>query len=213
MRGLHVWRASLTRPADEVAALYQHLDDVERSRAARFRKQDDHRRFIVARATLRLLLGDYTDLAPGRVPLCVLPSGKPALDRESTSRGPHFNLSHCGEIALFAFADREVGIDVEEVARHREMERVAAHFFSPRESAAFRRLGGNEQARFFCRTWVRKEAYLKATGDGFAIDPSLVSVDDRFAVYDLPDMGDHLAAVAVAGIIGTGEIEIRQVVQ
>ena len=213
MRGLRVWRASLTRPADEVATLYQHLDDVERSRAAGFRKQDDRRRFIVTRATLRLLLGEYTNSAPNQVSLCVLPGGKPALRRETVTPGLHFNLSHCGEIALFAFADCEVGIDVEQIAPHREMEGVAAHFFSPGEAAVFRRLGGDEQARFFCRTWVRKEAYLKATGDGFAVDPSRVIVDDRYFVHDLADLDDHLAAVAVAGIIGTGEIEIRQVVQ
>jgi 4'-phosphopantetheinyl transferase len=112
------------------------------------------------------------------------------------------------------------------------MEWVAAHFFSHGEAAAFRRLGGNEQARFFCRTWVRKEAYVKATGDGFAIDPARVTVADppandveledenglrrvdaRYSVHDLADVDDHLAAVAVAGLIGTGEIEIRQFVQ
>lgn len=207
MQGVQVWRASLARTAGDVAALYALLDPVERSRAARFINERDRRRFVVARGTLRMLLGEYTATAPEHVPLCVLPGGKPALARES---GLFFNLSHCGELALFAFADHEVGIDVELVARHREMESVAAHFFSTDERDAFRRLAGNEKARFFCRTWVRKEAYVKATGDGFAIDPARLSVADRYSIRDLPEIDGHLAAVEVCGIIRTGEIQIRQ---
>lgn len=207
MQGVQVWRGSLARSARDVAALYELLDSVERDRAARFINQRDRRRFVVARGTLRILLGDYTDTAPERMTLRVLPSGKPALARES---GLHFNVSHCGELGLFAFASCEVGIDVERVACCPEMEGVAAHFFSSDEADAFRRLAGNDQARFFCRTWVRKEAYLKATGDGLAIDPQRLTFDERYSVHDLPEIDDHLAAVGVAAIIGTGEIRIRQ---
>jgi 4'-phosphopantetheinyl transferase len=207
MQGVQVWRASLLRPTGDVASLYQLLDPVERSRAASFINERDRRRFVVARGTLRTLLGEYTDTAPADVLLCVLPGGKPALARDS---GLHFNLSHCGERALFAFADYEVGIDVERVGHHREMEGVAAHFFAPDEADAFRRLTGYDQARFFCRTWVRKEAYLKATGDAFGIDPARLCPDDRYSVHDLPEIDGHLAAVVAAAIIGAGEIQIRE---
>lgn len=206
MQGVHVWRASLAQPASNVAALYELLDAEERSRAARFINDRDRRRFVVARGTLRMLLGDYTGTAPERVSLCVLEGGKPSLAGDT---GLHFNVSHCGELALFAFADCEVGIDVERVAPHREMAGVATHFFSSDEAAAFRGLSGETQARFFCRTWVRKEAYLKATGDGFAIPPSSLTVDGRYSVHDLPEMENHLAAVVVASIIGTDEIRVR----
>jgi 4'-phosphopantetheinyl transferase len=153
------------------------------------------------------LISEYTGTPPERVPLRVLPGGKPAIAGHS---GLFFNLSHCGELALFAFADCEVGVDVERVGNHREMEGVAAHFFSSDEADAFRRLSGETQARFFCRTWVRKEAYVKATGEGFAIDPARLCVDDRYSVHDLPEIDGHLAAVVVASIIGTGEIQYRE---
>lgn len=229
MQGVHVWRACLARPADDVATLHDLLDPVERSRAARFRNEQDRRRFVVARATLRMLLGEYTVTAPHRVAIRLLPGGKPALGSESATAGLHFNLSHCGELALFAFADREVGIDVERLARHSDMGRVAAHFFSPEEAVAFRRLVGIERARFFFRTWVRKEAYVKATGEGFALDPARVSVatppasdvrlqdedgmrrvDDGYSVHDLADIDDHLVAVAVAGYPGALTIHYRE---
>jgi 4'-phosphopantetheinyl transferase len=77
------------------------------------------------------------------------------------------------------------------------MGRVAAHFFSADEKAAFERLAQAERARFFFRTWVRKEAYLKATGSGLALDPAKVSVADGWLVHDLEDMDDHVAAVAL----------------
>jgi len=196
MQGVHVWRASLDRPANEVAASYGILDAAERSRAAKFRNERDRRRFIVARASLRMLLGDYTNTEPHRVALRVLPGGKPTLERESES-ALHFNVSHCGDLALFAFADREVGIDVERIAQHTEMSRVAAHFFSPEEFLAFRQLAGAEQERFYFRTWVRKEAHLKATGSGLAVDPAKVSTADAYEVHDLDDIDDYVAAVAV----------------
>jgi 4'-phosphopantetheinyl transferase len=176
-----------------------------------------------------MLLGEYTVTAPHRVALRVLPGGKPALGCESATAGLHFNLSHCGELVLFAFADREVGIDVERLACHSDMGRVAAHFFSPEEAVAFRRLVGIERAHFFFRTWVRKEAYVKATGGGFALNPARVSVatppasdvrlqdedgirrvDDGYSVHDLTDIDDHLAAVAVAGYPGAPTIHYRE---
>ncbi len=197
MQGIHLWRASLARPADEVAALYDLLNPVERSRASKFHHERDRRRFVVARATLRTLLGEYTGAAPRDVSLSVLPGGKPTLGREGAIDGLHFNLSHCGDLALFVFADREVGIDVERIAPHGDMGRVAAHFFSADESASFERLAESERARFFFRTWVRKEAYAKATGVGLALDPAKLSVADGYSVHDLDDIGDHVAAVAV----------------
>lgn len=198
MQNVHVWTASLDRPASKVAELHSLLDDVERFRASRFRHERDRRRFIVARATLRILLGDYTQTEPHRVALCVLPGGKPTLEHHSDPAALHFNVSHCGDLALFAFADREVGIDVERISHHDDMQRVAARFFSLEEALAFRRLAGSEQTRFYFRTWVRKEAYLKATGSGLAADPATVRVANGYEVHDLADIDGHAAALAIA---------------
>ena len=216
MQGVHVWSASLERPASEVSALHEILDAPERARAARFVNERDRRRYVVGRATLRKLLGEYTSTDPARVALTTLSRGKPVLACEDETRPLHFNVSHCGELALFAFADREVGIDVERLAPTCDMEQVATHFFSSDEVLAFRQLSGRERTRFFFRTWVRKEAYVKATGDGFAIDPAQISVpgaspagvtlkdgariggvDGGYSLHDLADIDDHIAAIAL----------------
>ena len=185
-----------------------------------FHHERDWRRFIVARGILRILLGDYTSTSPESVGLQVLPGGKPAL---TTDDGLHFNLSHSGELALFAFADREVGIDVERLSSNDDMARVATHFFSAHEAALFNQLTGSERTGFFFRTWVRKEAYLKAIGDGFAVEPSRLTIDTspagsvrienregtqvtdaRYLVHDLDDIDNHVAAIATTAADESG---------
>lgn len=217
MQGVRIVRVSLDRPSREVAALYEHLDPAERARAALFRGDVDRRRFVVARGTLRALLGEITGTSSASVPLRVLPGGKPVLCETSSAKSPlHFNLSHSRDVALFAFADREVGIDVERVDLSSDMSRVVANFFAPEECRVYRKLEGAERSRYFFRTWVRKEAYVKAIGKGFALDPSRVIVaetptdrvmllgeegvprpDDAYSVHDLTAFDDCVAAIAL----------------
>lgn len=216
MQGVRVWSSSLERPAGEVARLFDLLSPVERARAARFHNERDRRRFVVARGTLRTLLGDHAGLAPDRVAITTEPGGKPVL---ASPHSVHFNMSHCGDLALFAIADREVGIDLERLDRTSDIGRVAAHFFAPEESAVLEQLDETERAHFFFRTWVRKEAYLKATGKGLAIDPARVkvptgavsgiliedgngaqSIDDEYAVHDIRGIEGYVAAIAISAM-------------
>jgi 4'-phosphopantetheinyl transferase len=117
---------------------------------------------------------------------------------------------------LCAIADRKVGVDVEAVKDNDDMDGVAHHFFSSDESRKFRELADSERKEFFFRTWVRKEAFVKATGEGLARDTTTFAVqmppspgivvhssdgshqlDNTFQVYDLPDIGEHFAAIAL----------------
>lgn len=229
MRPVNVWRASLDRPADELAALENLLSKEERGRASQFRKAIDRERYATGRATLRILIGDCISTPPELVALRVLPGGKPVLEETRHASHIHFNVSHCGGIALFAFSDHEVGIDVERIQRNSDTPRIAATFFSPDETAAFGKMHGTERDRFFFRTWVRKEAYLKATGRGLGIDPAHLyigdsdgseativdpkentRIDHAFKIFDIADMGDHVAAIAVASPICPPAIRFRE---
>ena len=221
-----VWRIGLMRSWHQVNAFHELLDSAERSRAKMFRTERDRRRFVVARATLRGILAEYAGLEPHRVQLTVREGGKPVLDSECLSGALHFNLSHSGDLALCAVADREVGVDLEQVKDHDDMQRVAQHFFSDVEARTMESLSGIARTHFFFRTWVRKEAYLKASGDGLARDTSRFSVseiggrvtlhksdgcnvDDLYKVYDLPDMDEHFAAVALAAVESAPTIRYR----
>jgi 4'-phosphopantetheinyl transferase len=158
---VHVWAACLDEP--EEAALPSWLSGEEEARACRFRFRRDSRRFRVARAVLRGLLGGYLDLDPRELGIAYGPRGKPSVP------GIHFNVSHSAELALFAFSrDRELGVDLEYERSLPEAGDIAGRYFSPGESAVLHRLPGPERAPAFFRGWTRKEAFIKATGDGLS---------------------------------------------
>jgi 4'-phosphopantetheinyl transferase len=162
---VHVWRARLDLALEEREALAVSLSVDERERAARFHFERDRNRFQVARGVLRELLGRYLGLPPARIELTRLPGGKPILqDREARLR---FNVSHSGGLALLAFAQgRELGVDLEAERSLPEMESLAERNFSPAEVEAWRALAPGERPAAFFRAWTRKEAFLKATGEG-----------------------------------------------
>jgi 4'-phosphopantetheinyl transferase len=94
------------------------------------------------------------------------PHGKPALDQAGA---PHFNWSHSGTITALALAQAiELGVDVEEPRRTRDVMALARRYFAPAESAALARLSGPVQEAAFYSLWTCKEAVLKALGRGIA---------------------------------------------
>jgi 4'-phosphopantetheinyl transferase len=78
-----------------------------------------------------------------------------------------FNLSHSDELAVYGFAaGRELGVDVEEVRGLQDATDVAARFFSRRENEAYLALEARDRPQGFFNCWTRKEAFIKALGDG-----------------------------------------------
>jgi 4'-phosphopantetheinyl transferase len=182
---VHLWRASLdTAAVAHVALLESTLSSDERERAERYRFARDRVRYVVARGTLRAILGRYLGLAPAHLRFVYGPQGKPALALEH-GRGISFNLSHAGDVALYAVTHgRRVGVDIEQVAPDVAGSTVPEHTFSPREVATLRALPLHEQTGAFFRCWTRKEAYVKALGAGFSLD--LTSFDVSLAPGDIP---------------------------
>jgi 4'-phosphopantetheinyl transferase len=169
MGDVHVWWATLDLQQPQVQRLARLASRAECERADRFRRPRDRDRFLVRRGFLRLLLARYLDSDPDRVAFRSGPNGKPELDPGTRGPALHFNTSHSHGLGLFAFAvARRVGIDVEALRPVPEAERIAEHFFSPRECAALRALPAAERHEGFLRRWTCKEAYLKATGEGLS---------------------------------------------
>lgn len=166
---VHVWRASLEQPAARVHQLVQTLSDDERIRAERFRFDRDWRRFIVGRGVLRTILGHYLGVEPGQLQFRYGSRGKPYLAGEFGNCALQFNLAHSHELALYAFTyGREIGIDLEYIRSMPDAEQIGARFFSMRENAALGVFPRSQKLEAFFNCWTRKEAYLKATGDGLA---------------------------------------------
>jgi 4'-phosphopantetheinyl transferase len=178
---IHVWRASLDRPAAAVSTLGALLSPAELERAQRMRIDQVRNRFVVGRGLLRTLLGRYVGAPPRELELAYGEFGKPFL----IHGGPRFNLSHSGGVALFAFSSSaEVGVDVEPANRKVEPLRIAGRFFSPSEVQTLRSLPQASQARAFLTCWTRKEAFIKARGDGLGL--ALDSFDVTLAPSEPP---------------------------
>lgn len=167
---VHVWRASVYLAESQIGAMAETLSVDEQNRAGKFYFERDRRSFIVARGTLRALLGRYLDRSPGRLRFCYGPHGKPALTRDSGGDTLRFNLSHSHGMALFAIArHREVGVDVELIRPGLAREEIAERFFSPQEVFMLRKVPVEKRVEAFFNCWTRKEAYIKATGKGLSL--------------------------------------------
>jgi len=169
-REVRVWCVNLSPPPHGVSRLLTLLSDDERKRADRFCFADDRRRFIVARGTLRIILGRSLDMPAERIEIAEGPQGKPYVVRSGRSKGIQFNLSHADDLALVAVGwEREVGVDVERVRGNIPCTALARRFFAPEEVAALQALPPRERVAAFFRCWTRKEAYLKAIGVGLSV--------------------------------------------
>ena len=165
---LHIWRAWLDVEPGERARLCSYLNQDEVSRAERYVFPLDHDHFIVARGRLRELLGKYLHCAPNAVELKTGRYGKPAVldDREQL----RFNLSHSHGLALYGFCTgRELGIDTEKIRPGFSNEGIAERYFSAAEQRDLAELPKELRDAAFFLCWTRKEAYIKAHGDGLQI--------------------------------------------
>jgi 4'-phosphopantetheinyl transferase len=154
------------------------LSPDEQRRANRFMSPLIKTRFIISRGILRHILAFYTQQSPEKLTFAYGTRGKPTLANIPFA----FNLSHSEDVALLAIAQTaHIGADVEYMAEMAEMRRVASDYFSADEQIALFTLPPREQMPAFYRCWTRKEAYIKARGDGFALPL------DKFDVTLAPD--------------------------
>src|SRR5436190_14319682 len=171
---------------DQVSDLDQArslLSREEKGRAARFHFEAHRTRFIAGRAWLRTVLGNYLGVKPARIVFSYSANGKPELAELGANSGLKFNLAHSENLALLAVTtEAEIGVDVECVHPVPEAADLVSRFFSPREAELFENLPDEKRADAFFNLWTRKEALLKATGEGIA--HSLRSVEVSFLPYE-----------------------------
>ena len=191
---IHVWHRSLAVSAAELEGLYALLDSEERQRAGRFRFENSRKAFIASHGWLRTLLGRYLDADPRSLEFTFGKRGKPAV-RGAALR---FNLSHSGAMAACAMAlDEEIGIDIELIRSMSDLESIARRFFHTEECRQLLAQREEDRETAFFRCWTRKEAYIKALGDG------LYAPLDRFQVT--LSSGDPAAFVQIDGCPAAAE--------
>lgn len=219
---VHVWRIALDQAPAHVARVAVLLSPDERARAVRLCAGRIRSRFIVGRGALRTILGAYVGMPPGQLQFRYGQWGKPDLVDDQTGEAPvRFNVAHSHGLGLYAFTrDRRIGVDVEWLRSVHDANRIARRFFSPREQAALDSLPESDRLTAFFCCWTRKEAFIKATGEGLArplsgfdvsVGPGaparLLGVDGRpeaIAQWSLADLAPAPGYVGALAVEGTG---------
>lgn len=167
--GCVVWWAAPVEP-DAAPGLVALLDDHEQDRLQRFRQDADRARYLAAHALTRIVVGARVGAHAAAVEFdrtcrCGKQHGKPRLPD-----GPGFSLTHAGDlVGVAVHPGGEVGLDVEQVRQLTELASMTSHVCSPAETAP-------DPGSFFT-LWTRKEALLKATGDGLSSPMSAITLD------------------------------------
>jgi 4'-phosphopantetheinyl transferase len=197
------------------------LSPEERAIAAAFDAPDRRRSYIAAHALLRSILGRTIGVAPNELVFRYGHRGKPELVGPAT-HNVQFNMSHSRDVVLVAVAHgRRVGVDIEHIDEPGDVRRIAARFLSPRDRDAIEQLPLDRQREGFLRCWTRKEAYMKARGDGISrplddfdvalsgdctsATPRLTATSgdpneaDRWELADISAPRGFMAAIAVEG--------------
>ncbi len=215
---VHIWRAQL-RVAPASLSRYQALlSQEELAKARRFYFEHDRHTWTVAHGILRLLLGTYLQCDPKKITFQLNAYGKPALSTSDTYGSFQFNLSHSKNLALFAFAQKNVvGVDVEYMSDI-PYEEIARHSFSPFEQRTLQNLPQAQKAQAFFKCWTSKEAYIKGRGMGLSLALDLFDVSmqpdeacalltsredpqevQRWQLYKLEPGPEYAGAIAVEG--------------
>ena len=184
---VQLWTAALPPTEVDLTPHACLLSPDERERAARFSVLEARRQFVFGRAILRQLLGACLHIDPAAVALVYQPRGKPVVAQSTAGDGLRFNLSHSGRLVAVALAwGREVGVDIEQLQQLDDGEMLAGRIFSTRELCELRALPKPEQQEAFFNGWTRKEAYLKATGEG--LTDALQAIEVTVAPGKAPEL-------------------------
>ncbi len=185
---VHIWKLEPVT-GFQPAGWFGLLDEEEQARASRFRFPHLTQSFVADHARLRMLLGYYTQTAPQAIRFAKNFYGKPSFAFPETRL--HFNLSHTEGLTLLSVClDHELGVDIEAVRPMDDWQEIAATHFSAVENAELRSFAPSDRNHAFFRCWTRKEAFLKASGEGLSkpLDAFSVSIqrtdDPQFLTCD-----------------------------
>lgn len=189
---MHIWSVDLSR----AARVETRADVLSPDEAMRFAAlaAADRQPVTLTRAALRELLGGYLGIDPANVELTV-GATKPTLAGGELE----FNVAHTDGLALIAIAAVPLGVDVERVepVAAEEFADLVEFVLTDDERDELDRLPEPERVSAYYRVWTRKEAYVKATGEGIAGRP-------------LPEVVVGVAEPLLIAVAGVAEVALRE---
>ena len=221
---VRVWGCSLATDLHQSGISPDSLSSEELQRASRFHRDELRARFISSRVLLRSVLGRCLNIAPSAVNIGLEDRGKPHLNHHTQIQ---FNLAHSGDLMLLAVTNgMKIGVDVERVRPLNDAKAIARRFFSTNESNWLQRCSDQELDQAFFQLWTRKEAVLKATGEGISsgldslellnpegtFKPAVTRTADggsetRWTFHDLHPAAGYIGALALPKM--DGEVQIK----
>lgn len=216
MHQAHIWSAVLNYDIQKLKIFFDLLDADEQVRANRFHFEKDRNQFIASHGILRKILSGYLNISPEKIIFSYNEFGKPFIANQSDIQ---FNLSHSKNITLIAITKNySIGVDIEYIKQTRDIEAIAERYFSTHECSALKQLPTEERQKAFFNGWSRKEAFLKAHGQGLSYSLEKVEVSlatnepakfiaihdaneniSEWELYNLEPANDFAAAVAIKG--------------
>jgi len=179
---VHVWIISIEHNKKDLQRLWQLLSPDETIRAQRFYFDRDRNMYAIAHGALREILSCYLHQLPEAIQVSYTEKNKPYIDGSNIQ----FNLSHSHKLAVIVVGlTTTLGIDVEYLGNENLDElHIAKRFFSEEEYCQLIALPSEQQHHAFLETWTRKEAFIKAVGDGlnFPLQEFVVNVPPMPAV-------------------------------
>ncbi len=163
---IHLWAVDLDWSERELDRGYCLLNKKEQQQADRFLVSHARDQYIASHATLRQLLSAYEDVPTEALEFGAGEHGKPYLKGNSDLE---FNLSHTRGRALIGLTRAgPIGVDIEHHRPGIEIGALAQRFFAPIEYQQLMQSQESDRFLVFYRIWTRKEAFIKATGQGLS---------------------------------------------
>jgi 4'-phosphopantetheinyl transferase len=206
---LDIWWIDVQAYTDHLADFAPLLSSMELKQAERFFHLQDRQYYTVTHGICRLILSRYVNQPAQQIRIVPASHGKPLL---ASSTDIHFNLTHSGSKALVAIGRYPLGIDMEQMKADLPFDELVSQFMSPQEEKSFATLPPQQKREAFYLCWTRKEAYVKAIGQGlfypirqvtFSFDPADVRFTDEanpsfsqeWTLYQLPTVGSYTQVV------------------
>ncbi|WP_339924795.1 4'-phosphopantetheinyl transferase superfamily protein [uncultured Cyclobacterium sp.] len=182
---VHLWRIDLRIAYQKLSKLEKLLSYEERKRAANYLQEKDRIRFILGHACVKDLISRYLDIDVAQVSLNKGANGKPYI---SPVHKLYFNISHSGDWVLIAFGSEELGVDLENITGDFITDPLMAQCFHENEIKVIR-TSDDPTAEFF-KFWTRKEAFLKATGNGMVDELNQFTCMNAFQEFEFPSLSN-----------------------
>ncbi|MDQ3021351.1 MAG: 4'-phosphopantetheinyl transferase superfamily protein [Bacteroidota bacterium] len=162
---IHIFQSTLEKTSAEIKNSETILSNDELTKAYRYKFEADKNNYVVCRALLRSVLSEYLSIPAAHITFFYSEKGKPYINNSSIK----FNLAHSNNYTVFAFVfEEEVGIDIEYQRELRDALTIAKRYFSKSEVEEFENINSEKIKNAFFYCWTRKEAFLKAVGEGLS---------------------------------------------